>query len=320
VGVTACVIGQREHPAAAGYLCLGHLERLGVMLRDIEEESIHLDARPSMAIRTGSGKGSLASERAPVRLDVLAFRDPRTRRWEPDKEPAYVPPQPKRFGPWCLFCEHESCMAWRAGRRRDLHDDEHDAGSDRVASVLDELHNWARLVREERELNSPDHVTLTGERALLTRQLDWCAEQPWIDEFYTDMKALLSQLQSVNGTLPEKPVGRCYLPAEAGECGGPIWMDVVLGEARCGACGASWTGHQLAMLNFELERAQQEAVRPRTPDGRRMLTAGELAQKLGTTVGNVRVMAHRDHVTAVDGHYDPDLFRRGVAEPLGDVV
>jgi hypothetical protein len=304
-----CAIGDKPHTADVGYLCEAHLQKLADTLRQIEDEAQHLDARPSMAIRTGSGGGSLTSERAPVRLDVLAFRDPQTKRWTRDAEPRYTPPPPKSFGPWCLFCDHETCTAWRAGRRRDLHDDEHDAGSDRLMSVLGVLHDWARCVREERDLTPPEHVTVVGERATLTRNLDWLAGQSYVDEFYGDMRELLSGLQSLNGTQPEKPVGRCYLPAEDGECNGPIWLETVAGHAHCGRCGAMWDGAQLARLQWELDQARAEANRPRTVDGRPMQTAAEIARDKGMTVNAVRLRLSKLRVKATFGsYYDADVL------------
>lgn len=307
--MSVCVICAREREARVGLLCLGHFTHLGEVLRAVEEEAVTLDARPSMAVRTGPGGGSLASERAPARLSVLVYLDPRTKRWERDVEPRYTLPAPKSIGPWCLLCEHETCVAWRTGRRRDLHDDEHDAGSEALASVLGELHAWARLVREERALAAPAYVTITGERDLLTRQLDWIAEQPWVDECFADLRKILGQLQAVNHTAPDKPVGRCYLPTDTGVCDGPVWVDDAEGHAQCGRCRQTWDGPQMALLKHEMERQAREDARPKTEDGRRMLTARELVEQgYASTVSNVRVRAHRRRVAAVRGHYDPEWF------------
>lgn len=287
-----CVICTGPTAAIVGLLCSGHYARLSNMLRDVEDEACHLDARPSMQQRVGSGRGSLASERAPARLDVVALNDRRTR------GAGQRPP-----GPHCAECWHGSCEDIRAWI------DAHDSGALLSMSILDVLGSWARLVREERGMTDPDTVTITGERDLLTRQLDWVAEQSWVDECYTDLRNLLGQLQSANGTTPEKPVGRCYLPAEEGPCGGPIWVDLPLGDAHCGRCQSTWTGYQLTMLSFELEQQRREAARPRTDDGQLMLTAEELVSRgyVSSNV-NVRVKAHRLGLVSIDGHYDPRWF------------
>ena len=333
--VTGCVVHSKPAEARHGLLCDGHYQRLAEILRSVEEEAILLDARPSMAQRVGSGGGGLASEKVPALLTVIAYRDRRTKRWEPETEPSYLPPPPKSIGPWCLFCDHDSCTAWRAGRRRDLHDDEHDAGSAALASVLEELHNWARLVREERDLAPPQHVTITGERDLLSRQLDWIAGQPWVDECFGDMRKLLGQLQEANKTRPDKPAGSCFLLTDTGVCGGNIWrretrqqtwraladrcvieaVKTLDGPAYCDSCGQEWDGADLDRLNLILAQAKAEKARPKTEDGRRMLTAQELAAALGITLNAVRIIItrNRERIASVNGHYDPaDFPKRSV--------
>ena len=290
-----------------GYLCNAHMERLAAMLRQVEDEAAMLTAVPSMAIRTGSGGGSLKSERAPARLDVLVHTDHR-----------------------------------RGTGMSETDDDALAAG--RTLPILDVLSSWARIVREERDLAIPTrpgllhlggyrgpvcanpcehatcqsiavHVlipipaTISGERDLLSRHLGWVAGQPWVDDAYKEIRDVLGQLKGVNGTQDEKPVGRCYLPIPDGICDGPIWVDTAMGHAHCGRCQQTWDGPQLAMLSFELEQARAEAARPKTEDGRRMLTAQEMADRLGTTAVNVRKMASRQQIRAVLGHYDPDRFQ-----------
>lgn len=331
--MSQCVVHSKPAEARHGLLCTAHFDRLADMLREIEDEAAMLSAVPSMAIRTGSGGGSLASERAPARLDVLAFRDPQTRRWTRSVTAKHPLPAPKAFGPWCLFCEHESCVDWRAGRRRDLHDDEHDAGSERLLSILGVLNGWARIVREERDLAPPERVTITGERHTLTRHLDWLSAQPYIDEAYADIRTLVESLKSLNGTVDEKPAGTCFLFTEdGGVCGGRIWrkaeertvwralrdrcvrdprpIELRDGPAHCERCGHEWDGADLDRLNLILEQQKAELARPKTPDGQKMMTAQELAHQWRTSVDNVRKMASRQGIRATQGHYDPARFQR----------
>lgn len=325
-----CVICTKPRESVHGFLCAGHFSRFAAMLRQVEEEALALDPVPSMAIQTDGGGGSLPSERAPARLDVLAFADPQTRRWVPDDTPRFNPPAPKSFGPWCLFCDHDSCTDWRTGRRRDLHDDEHDAGSARLLSILGVLHGWARVVREDRDLADPERVTITGERDLLTRHLDWIAAQPFVDEAFAEIRDLFEGLKALNHTQDDRPAGSCFLFDENGAlCSGRIWrresrrvvwrvtedrcerqpVEVNDGPAYCDKCGKEWDGADLDRLNLILEREALEAARPKTEDGRRMLTQQELMVELGMTWNNVRVIIHRKHLKSVDGHYDPKDFK-----------
>ncbi len=319
-----CVLGTRPHRADPGLLlCAAHLDRLADTLRTIEDEAIHLETRPSMAIRYDHGSGGLASERSPARIDAIVLRDRRRGTGIPTTGEPDV---------------------W---------------GYDETPSVLETLHSWARLVREERGLAGPtrrgerarvarkvsigpfcedcvhsscevlsfwleipEEPTITGERDLLTRHLSWIAAQPWVDEMNDELRKLAAHLKRVNGTQSDKPVGRCYLPVQSyageqsngsvrlgGTCNGPIWVDDAAGHAHCGACRSTWDGPQLALLKHALDQARLEAARPRTADGRRMLTAAELvAAGIVSTVSNVRVIAHRLGVPAVSGHYDPALF------------
>ncbi|HET6849859.1 MAG TPA: hypothetical protein VFH74_13415 [Gaiellales bacterium] len=265
--MTACVItGNDEHEADAGYLCDRHLQKLARMLWEVEDESLRLEIRPSMAIGYEHSGHGLAFEQAPARLVPIAFRDPRTRAWEPwPDEEKYQPVAAKAIGPWCLFCDHETCTAWRAGRRRDLHDDEHDAGSAEIASILYELHNWARLIREERDLSAPEHVTITGERDALSRHLAWAAEQPWVDDMYRDVAKLLRQIKRLNNTL-ELPVGRCDSLMPSGKlCDGKVWHTEIRHENgpdepgfRCGSCRRVWTGTEAVRLRDRMWRDEQE--------------------------------------------------------------
>jgi hypothetical protein len=268
----ACVVHSKPAEARHGLLCIAHFDRLADMLREIEEESAILSAVPSMAIRNGSGGGSLASTRAPARLDVLVHLDSR-----------------------------------RGTGRSETDDDQHAAGQ--TLPILDVLHSWARVVREERGFADRAAITISGERDILTRALDWIAEQPWVDEMFGEVRQLVGQLKAANGTQDEKPVGRCYLPSDTGVCDGPIWVDDVMGHAHCGRCRETWTGAQLLLLKEQMELDRIERARPRTDDGRRMLTAEEMCSLLGVRLNAFRVRVHRMRVVSVDGHYDPEQFQ-----------
>ena len=271
----AATVGCKRAPTV-GYVCAGHFARLGDTLTALRTEVDNLSAVPSMQAKSGRG-GGLASHRSPARLDVLVHTD--RRRGSPDLSDA------SRADP----------LAY-----------------DQTPSVLETLHSWARMVREERGLDVSGPATIATERETLSRHLEWICHQPWVDEAYRDLTNLLGALRSANGTAPEKPSGRCYLPDETtgtGTCDGPIWLDEASGHASCGRCKQTWDGPQLAMLSYEMKRARAEAARPRTEDGRPMLTAEELvARGKVSSVSNVRVIAHRRGRVSVAGHYDPQWF------------
>lgn len=284
INTTQCAIGTKPHEAHVGRLCDPHLQRLAQTLRDIELEASILSAVPSFAAKTGRS-GTLASERSPAILDAIVATDP----------------------------------------RRAHHVGDDPLAHDQTASVLDALHGWASVIRRERALQfTPARITISGERDLLSRHLDWLIEQPWISELYDQTRALLAQLQRTNGTAPEKPLGRCWLPApetreerinravfggDQNVCGGPIWADDAAGHAHCGRCAQTWNGHQLVLLHYALQAEAREAARPHTPDGIPMLTAQELVNNgASTTLVNVRVTAHRKGHQSVNGHYDPRIF------------
>ena len=281
-----CVICTKG--AAVGNLCGGHFDRFGSMLREVEDETALLTTVPSMQIRLDGGHGGLASERAPARLDVLVHLDYR-----------------------------------RGTGKSETDDDAHAAGD--TLPVLDVLHSWARIVRDERGLTLEGSVSVMSERGLLTRHLDWIAAQGWVDEAYTDVRTLLGQLRSANGHRAERPFSEC--PHD--DCSGSVWVheevqpvwrrytdrcsqtwEPAPGAACCDTCGTTWaTEGEKARLRRMVDDANAEKARPRTEDGRPMLTAEELVkQGYVSSAANVRVTAHRRGIVATRGHYDPELF------------
>lgn len=286
-----CVVHSKPAEARHGLLCIAHFDRLADMLREIEEESAILSAVPSMAIRTGSGGGSLASTRAPARLDVLVHLDSR-----------------------------------RGTGKSETDDDQHAAGQ--TLPVLDVLHSWARVVREERGLSDSGAVTISGERDVLTRALDWIAGQPWVDEMFGEVRQLVGQLKAANWHRPDRPYSRCPSVINGQNCTGEVWLrdevqavwrvyvdrcaqnwEPAPGAAVCDTCHSTWaTDADKARLKRMVDDMAAELARPRTEDGRRMLTAEELATDLRCTVNTVRIIVSRKRIPNVRGHYDPESF------------
>lgn len=291
-----CIVCSGDHEAVVGLMCQGHFDRMGQMLTDLELEAAVLSAVPSMQQRMDGGHGSLASERAPARLDVLVHTDRR-----------------------------------RGTGKSETDDDAHAAGE--TLPILDVLHSWARIVREERGLTDGGPVTVVSERAVLALHREWIATQPWADECFTDLRQLLSQLRAANGHRAERPFSNCPAIIGGDYCTGNVWIreeiqpvwrryrdrcaktwEPAPGAAFCDTCHATWeTEADKARLKrmADDQRAQvaREALRPRTEDGQPMLTADELVAKGHvSSASNVRVRAHRAGVVSVDGHYDPRWF------------
>lgn len=269
-----------EHRAHDGMLiCRHHLENLGRLLREAETEAAELVIAPSLAVAYDTGRsGSLASQKAPVRLEPLVLTDR------------------------------------RRGTGVTLHRDLDEHGWDDTPSVLETLHAWARQVRDERLLGTPaeswtDCVdrytprrhgpayglpcrhpdcsgatftrtvpippTIGSERQLLTRHLDWIARQPWVDDFHTELHDLVTALKRANNS-QETPVGICETLLPGGElCDGQVWHVLIKPDGtvvraartapspddepgfRCGRCRRVWTGTDAVRKRDQMWRDEQ---------------------------------------------------------------
>jgi hypothetical protein len=284
-----CVIGDSKHETDHGHLCEHHYNELRRTLAELETEAAILSAQPSLEQRQSNRSGAPAFTRAPARIDVICLTDPR-----------------------------RGQMRWGS-------DDFDELGLDDTPSVLETLHSWANMVREEQKITTPTRITLSGERELLDRQLPWIAGQDWIDEAYAAFRQLLGQIRSVNGTSNPKPIARCLHCPDGQVWRSNTWRTVWRvqhdrcerlnvaapdGPAYCDTCGAHWDDADgMHRLELAEEQRRREAARPHTTDGRPMLTAEELVAKgVMSSINNVRVTAHRRRIISVDRHYDPDAF------------
>lgn len=274
----ACVISGKKHRRSPGLLiCQKHLDELGRMLAEIEDEAILLEVAPSMAIGYDRSGGGLASESSPVRTTPSVILD-------------------RRRGTGMTRASQEDETAW-----------------DDTPSAIETLHSRARLVREERDLSTPTTtvilgrgrrpasaigpfcerlcghdscgpwvtdvvrapVTLTGERELLARHLPWIAEQAWVDELYDELRALLAALRRANST-EHLPAGVCgTLLSDGSQCEGKVWHVLIKPDGkveradsrpparedepgfRCGACRRVWTGTDAVRLRDRMWRDEQ---------------------------------------------------------------
>lgn len=198
----------RRRPTPPWRLCTNHGTKTGQWLAELEDLYATLDTTPSTTATWRTSGGTLASERAPARVDVLVLRDPRSRERDPSDP-----------------------------------DGNHGRG------VLEVLHAWARLVREERDLTPPaGPATVASERAVLATHLDWALAQDWCDELHADLRAIHGQLTAAHGIARARPVGRCPTLIDTGECGGPLWADDDHGHVTCGTCARTFTPAELRHL------------------------------------------------------------------------
>jgi hypothetical protein len=260
--VTTCAVPGRTHQADIGIgLCTKHFDDLADWLHDVEREHAALDATPSLAANWGSSRGgTLASHTTPARINPLVHNDPRR------------VPLAELTGP---------------------------AGADDTLSAFDVLHTWAEEIRTGRSITRPgrwtvdripgrygpfhdqcahvscgllawrhyvtDPLTVTTERQLLSRHLEWAATQPWIGALWAQVRALRAQLQAVNGT-GNLRVGSCP------QCSGRL--SIIEPRYSSGpAVGADhqwaaecdqnvlhrWEGKQLIRLRLELDEKHRGA-------------------------------------------------------------
>lgn len=232
-----CALPGRPHRAEAGLLlCRRHLDQLAADLIACEEEFDDLDPAKSMAIVTSDGGGGgLKNTKAPVRIDAVVARDP---------------------------------------RHVDVDELTTAAGADDRLSAFGVLHRWAQNVRDAFDMVPEQAPTVRTERRLLTRELEWCATQPWIDLCFDQIHTLLGQLQALNGTAEPGPLpGRCPRLDEAlVECGGHLWpvradeqrgpvIHTAVGHVQAVECDRDrdhrWEGRDLVRLALAV-RAQDQ--------------------------------------------------------------
>lgn len=118
--------------------------------------------------------------------------------------------------------------------------------------VLYVVESWARLVREERHLAVPTvPATMTSEANLLIVSLDWILAQPWVDDFAAEVRRAARCLHDALGEHAPRPVGRCPVVWDDGECGGPLYQDRYgFWRVTCGWCGAVWDEDELRRLGL----------------------------------------------------------------------
>lgn len=123
-----------------------------------------------------------------------------------------------------------------------------------LVPVLAILESWARLIREERQLQPCQRqTTVTSEAGIILAHLDWASTQPWIDELAKELREVKSALHSAIGDHAPRPVGTCPVihPDHDTECGGRLYQDRYGGmSVTCRKCGETWGETELRRLGL----------------------------------------------------------------------
>lgn len=123
-----------------------------------------------------------------------------------------------------------------------------------LVPVLAILESWARLIREERQLQPcKRQATVTSEAGTILAHLDWISAQPWIDELARELREVKAALHSAIGDHAPRPVGRCPVvhPDAEGACDGALYQDRYGGmSVTCRRCGEVWGEAELRRLGL----------------------------------------------------------------------
>ena len=122
-----------------------------------------------------------------------------------------------------------------------------------IVPVLAILEAWARLIREERQLQPcRRQATVTSEAGTILAHIDWIICQPWVDDLAREIREVKSALHSAIGDHAPRPVGTCpVIHPDTGECAGKLYQDRYGGmSVTCRKCGETWGETELRRLGL----------------------------------------------------------------------
>jgi hypothetical protein len=176
--------------------------------------------------------------------------------------------------------------------------------------ILAFLHEWEKLIREERKLTPPALVprkpTLEQEiheAVYFARvHLPWSSSQSWIADFADELAAVHALGKTAAKDFAEKAT-RIPCPATLGDgsfCGHKLKLDKddPLASFRCPTCESDWNTLRVIAVALENENTSI------------WLDAEAIASYLGTTASNVHKFAKRNAIHRRGEQYD---FRQLVA-------
>ncbi len=210
VSDVTCAAPTCRRAPARGRLCHTDGDRLGQWLVDLGDDWRRLDATPTSSPSSDGGRGGgLASQRSPVRLDVLVLTDPRSRaRDEEDPDGNRGRSLLEVIGSWAATVREERQLAATA---------RYDVEVDR--------------------------------RLLAIHLERWIFYRDWVDEFFIEIRDVWAQVKAATGqSSGPRPVRACpaVVGLPAARCNGPVWLDK--DAAWCGHCSTAWSGFQLVRL------------------------------------------------------------------------
>lgn len=122
--------------------------------------------------------------------------------------------------------------------------------------VVGTLQAHAEAVQDGRNLTADLPATVTGYVAFLRRHLLWIAEQDWVTDFTTEIKALHRSVSEAAGIYRRPPVGHCHVATDddGAVCGGPLFASNY-GGVHCARCSATWDADHLRQLGLAQAQA-----------------------------------------------------------------
>ena len=157
--------------------------------------------------------------------------------------------------------------------------------------ILNLLHEWEKLIREERNLTRPAFLKKPASLEAEIREavtfaqthLPWSGEQPWIDDFARELRELHSQGMAAARQFVDK-VRKIPCPAETGDgaCGNLLKINAEepLDIFECRLCHSEWTTLRLMAVAM-------------SSSAEIWLDAEALAKWMGISERHVRRLAQR---------------------------
>lgn len=125
--------------------------------------------------------------------------------------------------------------------------------------------SWARLFTEENNLDT-DVSTMAASVTLLTAWWGTLVEQPWVDDFYTDMAHIRRLLDHAHGVEKRRPIGYCLsvheVNGQAVSCDRPIYARITDQAVKCGRCGRIYEGPDKLRLTVSKGTDDRSRDRP----------------------------------------------------------